>query len=125
MDVLIASGQPNLRFSLEVFLRQQPGILVTGTVSNTKSLLAMIHLDQPDLVVVDWALPGRLLEDVLAEVKAAEHAPHIIVLTKDTDRSHAALAAVADELLLQADDPAGLLAAIGRIRLGDHDVEEE
>ena len=115
MDILIASGQPNLRFSLEVFLRQQPGIVVIGTVSNAESLLAIIHTAWPDLVVMDWELPGCSPVKVLSEVKAAEHPPYFIILGKELDTAQVALAAGADEFLVQGDDPpATLLAAIYR-----------
>jgi DNA-binding NarL/FixJ family response regulator len=115
MDVLLASGQPNLRFSLEVFLRQQPGIVVVGIVSNAKSLLAIIHAARPDLVILDWELPGRSPVEVLSEVKAAEPPPYFIILGKESNASQVALDAGADEFLVQGDDPpAKLLAAIRR-----------
>ena len=117
MDILIASGQPNLRFGLEVFLRQQPGLVVIGTVSNVESLLAIIHTARPDLVVMDWELPGYPPVKVLSEVKAAEHPPHFIILGKELDTAQVALAAGADEFLVQGDDPpTTLLAAIHRAR---------
>ena len=115
MDIIIASGQPNLRFSLEVFLRQQPGLVVIGTVSNVKSLLAIIHTARPDLVVMDWALSSYPPVKVLSEVKAAEHPPHFIILGKESNAAQVALDAGADEFLVQGDDPpTTLLAAIHR-----------
>jgi DNA-binding NarL/FixJ family response regulator len=115
MDILIASGQPNLRFSLEVFLRQQPGLVVIGTVSDAESLLAVIHTARPDLVVLDWELPSYPLVKVLSEVKAAEHPPHFIVLGKELNTAQVALDAGADEFLGHWDDPpTTLLAAIRR-----------
>lgn len=115
MDIIIASGQPNLRFSLEVFLRQQPGLVVIGTVSNVKSLLAIIHTARPDLVVMDWALSSYPPVKVLSELKAAEHPPHFIILGKESNAAQVALDAGADEFLVQGDDPpTTLLAAIHR-----------
>ena len=130
MDILIASEQANLRFSLEVFLRQQPGLVVIGTVSNAKSLLAIIHTAPPDLVVMDWELPGYLPVKVLSEVKAAEHPPYFIILGKESNASQVALDAGADEFLVQGDDPpAKLLAAIRRAGssepAADQGAEEE
>ena len=117
MDIIIASGQPNLRFGLEVLLRQQPGLVVIGTVSNAESLLAIIHTAWPDLVVMDWELPGYPPVKVLSEVKAAEHPPYFIILGKELDTAQVALAAGADEFLVQGDDPPiTLLAAIHRAR---------
>ena len=42
MDVIIASSQSNLRFSLEVFLRQQSGIVILGTVTILAGIVAVI-----------------------------------------------------------------------------------
>ncbi len=130
MDVLIASGQPNLRFSLEVFLRQQPGIVIIGTVSNAESLLALIQTARPDLVVMDWDLPGCSPVEVLSEVKAVEHPLHCIILGKELDTSQVALDAGADEFLVQGDDPpTTLLAAIRRVgsseEVPDQDADDQ
>ena len=126
MDILIASGQPNLRFSLEVLLRQQPGIVVIGTVSNTESLLAIIQAARPNLVVMDWELPGCSPVKVLAKVKAAEPPPHFIILGKELDTSQVALDAGADEFLVQGDDsPTTLLAAIRRARSSEEAPDQD
>ena len=119
MDVLIASGQPNLRFSLEVYLRQQPGIVVAGSVSTTESLLAVIHAASPDVVIMDWALPGREKAGLLSEAKAAESSPYFVILGRDENASRAALDAGADDFLLQGDYPADLWAAIRRFASDD------
>jgi len=125
MDVLIASGQPNLRFGLEVFLRQQSGLVIVGTVSNADGLLAMIHAAQPNLVIMDWELPDRLPVEVLSEAKTAEHTPHFIILGKDLNTSPAAMDAGADEFLLQGDYPANLLAAIRRVGSSKPAVDQD
>jgi DNA-binding NarL/FixJ family response regulator len=119
MDVLIASGQPNLRFSLEVFLRQQPGIVIIGTVSNAASLLAIVYAARPNLVIMDWELPGCSPVEVLSEVKAAEYPPQVIILGKDLSASQAAIDAGADGFLLQGDYPTNLLAIIRRVGLSE------
>ena len=128
MDILIVCEQSSLRFSLEVFLRQQPGIVVIGTVNSAESMSAIIHTARPDLVVMDWDLPGCSPVDVLTKIKAVEHTPHFIVLGKDINTAQIALDAGADEFLIWGDDPpSSLLAAIHRVGSGkqpsDHGVE--
>jgi DNA-binding NarL/FixJ family response regulator len=126
MDILIASEQSNLRFSLEVFLRQQPGIVVMAAVNSTESLSAIIHTARPDLVMMDWDLPGRSPVEVLTEIKAIEHAPHFIILGKDVDTAQIALGAGADEFLIWGDDaPTSLLAAIHRVGSGKQPSDQD
>jgi DNA-binding NarL/FixJ family response regulator len=125
MDILIASGQPNLRFGLEVFLKQQPGLVIIGIVNDSESMLAIIYTAQPDLVVMDWELASHPPVKVLSEIKAAEHPPYFIVLGKELNTTQIALDAGADEFLVQDDPPTTLLAAIDRARSGGKGPDQD
>ena len=112
MDIVLASARADLRFSMEVLLREQPGIVVTGTTTGSEGLLALIETTLPVLVILDWDLPGRPIEDVLAKAQAVDHPPYVIVLGKDAPTGRIALAAGADDFVLYGDSPQYLLDAI-------------
>lgn len=116
MDILLASARPDLRFALEVLLREQPGVTVTGTATGTEGLLALVGSTSPELVILDWDLPGRPPADVLARVRALDPPPYLIVLGRSQSNERAALAAGADAFVLRGAPPDELLAAIERAR---------
>jgi DNA-binding NarL/FixJ family response regulator len=117
MDILLASAQSDQRFALEVLLREQPGLAVTGTATGSEGLLALAQSTCPDLVLVNWDLPGRPMADVLAVVCALDCRPQIIVLGRDARDRQAVLAAGADAYVLQGDAPDQLLAAVQQARV--------
>jgi DNA-binding NarL/FixJ family response regulator len=116
MDIVLASARADLRFSMEVLLREQPGVVVTGTATGSEGLLALIETTSPILAILDWDLPGRAIEDVLARAQAADRRPYIIVLGKDAPTERIALAAGADDFVLYGDSPQYLLDAVQQAR---------
>ena len=116
MDILLASARSDLRFALEVLLREERGVAVVGTATGTEGLLALVETTCPDLVIFDWDLPGRPPAGVLAGARAFDCPPYIIVLGKDRAIEQPALNAGADAFVLRGDPPAQLLAAVRQAR---------
>jgi CheY-like chemotaxis protein len=75
--------------------------------------LALFSSEQPDLVVLDWNLPGRSGAEVLQELKATRPDLPVIVLTAD----QRADAGGADAFLLKPFSPLELLDLIERLLL--------
>ena len=115
MDVVLASKEHDLRLALELLLREEPGVYVVGTASHAEALLALVRSACPDLVLLDWDLPGGPLTEVLARVKSTDCIPKIIVLSKDADAEDEALAAGADAFVIKGDPPKRLLAAFFQV----------
>jgi DNA-binding NarL/FixJ family response regulator len=116
MDIVLASQKHDLRLALELLLREEPGAYVVGTASHAEALLALIRTACPDLVLLDWDLPGQPLTEVLAQVRSADYVPKIIVLSQDVDAEEWALAAGADAFVVKGDPPKQLLAAFRQVR---------
>lgn len=115
MDIVLASQEYDLRLALELLLREEPGAYVVGTVSHADALQALIQATNPDLVLLDWDLPGQPLAEVLAQVKSADYIPKIIVLSKDAEARGAAVAAGADAFVIKGDPPKQLLVAFRQV----------
>jgi DNA-binding NarL/FixJ family response regulator len=116
VDVVLASARSDLRFALEVFLREQPGVVVVGTATGARGLLALIRTTCPDLVILDWGLPGQPLAKVLDEARAHEQPPSTIVLGRDEFDRQPALDAGADVYVQRGDPPETLLVALRQLR---------
>jgi DNA-binding NarL/FixJ family response regulator len=116
MDVVLASAKSDLRFALEVLLREQPGVSVVGTATGASGLLALIDSTSPDLVILDRSLPGRPWPDLLTAVCAGGARPCLIVLGKDQAARQEALGAGADAFVQLGDPPDSLLEAVEAAR---------
>ena len=69
----------------------------------------------PDLVLLDWDLPGQPPANVVAEVASTDPRPRIIVLGKDAGDRQVALAAGADGSVVKGDPPQQLLLALRQL----------
>ena len=57
MRVLIGDDQPQVRSTLQILLKQEPGVRVVSEASEIKGLLAQVQAIHPDLVLRDWDYP--------------------------------------------------------------------
>ena len=112
LNILIGDAQPRVRFGLRLLLEQQPGWRVAGEAEDVQALLEHVHYGCPDLVLLDWELPGMPAQELLAVIRQA--CPHLrVVLMSGRDElRQAALQAGADVFAYKADPPEKLLRQI-------------
>ena len=117
MRLFIADADQELRTVLQILLHQEPGMSVVGIAVEAKGLLAQVAASQPDVVLMDWFLPGRPATDVLADLHALERRPQIIVLSVRPEVENEAKAAGADAFVVKGHHPNSLLRAIETLRI--------
>jgi DNA-binding NarL/FixJ family response regulator len=117
MRVYLADDQTNVRFALRTLLSGQPGIDVVGEALDGRALLQGVSAAQPDLVLLDWGLPGVPTQELIAGMRTACPGLTVIVLSGRLEVRSAARAAGADCFISKADPPGDLLAAV--MSLGD------
>jgi DNA-binding NarL/FixJ family response regulator len=115
MRILIADDESNVRFALRVLLEQRSGLCVVGEAADAQGLLAQVQATRPDLVLLDWGLPGLGADELLAALREEGSGPAVIVLGVRTGIEKAALDAGADAFVSKVDQPEQLLAAISSI----------
>ena len=116
MHVLVATEQADLRLAIELYISEEPGVHIVGTASEAASLRAMLQTSCPELVLLDWELPGHPPASLLAEARRLDPRPQVIILGKDLAAKQAALAAGADAFVLKGHPPRHLLTAIWQCR---------
>jgi DNA-binding NarL/FixJ family response regulator len=112
VNLLIGDAQPRVRFGLRVLLEQHPGWHVTGEAENARALLDQIHLGCPDLVLLDWELPGMPAQELLAVIRRACPRLGVVFMSGNYDLRQVALKAGADVFAYKADPPENLLELI-------------
>lgn len=112
MRILLADGQPKVRFGLRVLLKRQPGLKIVGEATNADDLLAQMETDCPDLVLLGWGLPGLKKADLLSSLRRVCPDLCVIALSGRSETRRAALEAGADAFVYKCDPPERLLMAI-------------
>src|SRR5512137_1191119 len=96
LNILIGDAQLRVRFGLHILLEEQPGWRVIGEAANAPALLDRIRGGCPDLVLLDWELPGMSAEELLATVRRACPDLRVIFMSGNDELRDAALQAGAD-----------------------------
>lgn len=118
MKILLADDQSRVRFALRVLLEQQDGWKVVGEVAEARELLERVRITQPDLVVVDWDLPGLDSVELLKELREICPTLRIAVLSEQQELQRAVLEAGADAFASKANPPEQFLAEIKKCENG-------
>lgn len=112
MRILLATGDTDLRLSMELLLSEEPGIKILGGTSDTEGFIALVESTYPDLALLDWDLPGRPVEEVLSQIQSFEVPPKLIVLGRHPGSKESALEAGVDAYVDKGEPPEKLLAAL-------------
>jgi DNA-binding NarL/FixJ family response regulator len=111
MHVLLADKRAEVRSALRFLLEQEPGVIVVGTVADVPSLLAQSAAFEPDLVLLDWELPGSQATDLLPALRARRRT-FVIALSGRPEARNEALAAGVDAFASKGEPPERLLATL-------------
>jgi DNA-binding NarL/FixJ family response regulator len=113
MRVLLADDQPKVRSALRLLLEQEPELSVVGEAATAEGLLAQVRAAHPDLVLLDWELPGlQAAHPLLPALRALNPCLSVIALSGRPEVYQAALAAGADAFVSKGDPPERLLSAV-------------
>jgi DNA-binding NarL/FixJ family response regulator len=131
MRVLMADHQTSVRSALRRLLFEVPGFLVVGEAIRAGDLLDQAIATQPDLVLLDWELPGLSVKNYstttsLHQAKQARHnllvilhslhsRPKVIALSGRPEVRQAALDAGADAFVSKGDSPERLITTLRTI----------
>jgi len=115
--ILIAERQLAVRLALSGFLRSQQNVNVVGEVDNSLDLMAQAKATCPDLMLLDWDLPGQSAPDLVLALRHLNCQPRVIVLSARQGSARAALDAGADAFVYKGDGPKRLLTAIRSVLL--------
>jgi len=118
IHILIGDASPRVRFGLRVLLEQQQGWKVAGEVEDAQALLESVRYGCPDLVLLDWELPGMPAQELLTVIRQACPHPWIIFMSGKNELRQVALQAGADFFAYKADPPEKLLGLIRGLLAG-------
>lgn len=116
MRIVLADDQSKVLFALHTLLERYPEYVIVGEASNADELILKIPETNPDLVILDWQLPGMKQIGSLSAVRECRPNLIVIVLSGRPELSQAALDAGADAFVSKIDPPERLIGTIARFQ---------
>lgn len=115
LRVVVADDQADVRYALRTLLQlaRELEAEVVGEVANTSNLLAQVEVLQPDVLLLDWKLPGTRVVEYLRSLYPPMR---IIVLSVRAEARQSALDAGADAFVYKGDPVEKLVEAIQNVR---------
>lgn len=115
MRILLADDRPKLRFGLKLLLKREPDFNIIGEATDAESLWDKLETLQPDLLLLDWELPGLNPADTVSRLRAILPRLKVIALSGRLEARQIALVAGADAFVSKSKPPSQLLAVLRTI----------
>jgi len=119
MRVLLADDQVWLRSAIKLLLELEANIEIVGEAVDTSQLIEMNGRLNPDIVLLDWELPGvrrsNAKENLMVTLRANNKELLVVVLSGRPESCRAAMEAGANAFVSKADPPEQFLAALRKV----------
>lgn len=112
MRVLVADDQAKVRSAIRLLLEQAADIKVLGEAVDATGLLDWVSVVCPDLVLLDWELPGCDAEELLGAIRGTCSRVKVVAMSGRPHAREEAVAAGADAFVSKGDPPECLLEAV-------------
>lgn len=112
MRILLADDQLNIRSGLKLQFAQIPGLQVIGEAADAAALLRMVAQTEPDLLFMDWELPGLPPQQLLRLLWYERPSLTIIAMSSRPEASPASRKAGVDLFLSKTDPPDFVLSIV-------------
>ena len=112
MRITLADNRRKVRFALRALLEQQAEVNVVGEAVDAQNLLAQVAEICPDVILLDWELPGMAADDLLSALRRKCPDILVVALSGRVSARGAALAAGVDAFVSKGEPPERLLSAI-------------
>jgi DNA-binding response OmpR family regulator len=107
--ILVADNDARVRSALQTLLRQESGQIQLRESGDLDSLATQVKEFRPDLVLLDWELPGRPAAALLLALHRLDYHPYVIVLSTRPELEQDARNVGADGFVCKGDSPEQLL----------------
>ena len=114
MRIMLADKRRKVRFALRALLERQTGMEVIAEAADAQDLLARVKEGCPDVVLLDWELPGMGANELLSALRQVCPDLLVVALSGRVAARKASLAAGVDAFVSKGDPPERLLSAIDR-----------
>lgn len=110
--IFLAEGENHVRAALRLQIELQDAYQVSGEAEHTECLLAQVCQKPPDVILLDWHLPGINPQRLIHTLR--EHCPTtilIVISVKTEDKKSSASYGI-DGFLSKQQSPASFITAL-------------
>lgn len=118
MKVVLADDEKQVCSALALLLRTKAEVSIVGEVSHTDDLQLLVQSTHPNLVLLDWELPGMATNDLLHVLHALDPDLVVIALSGQPEARLAAIAAGADGFISKGEPPEKILRTLRSVEPG-------
>lgn len=112
MRVLLIDNLEEERSALRWLFRQDPELSVVGEAAEADGLLTQLRTTQPDIVLMNWELPGLLASEFIRMLRGGSCPAKVVVYSKHPEANQDALAAGADAFVSKREPVQDLLNTV-------------
>jgi DNA-binding response OmpR family regulator len=109
--IFVACSDESLRIALLLLIDHVPGMAVIGITDRLPNLLSQLWATDPDVLLLEWELPIKEIEELLSDICNLSHRPIIIVLSSKPEEQGKITTAGAD-YFIPKDTPPDMLIPI-------------
>lgn len=119
--ILLVDDHPFMRAGLAGLIERQPDLVVCGEAGNPSEAFRELARSKPDLVLTDLTMPGRSGLEFIKDLRAAQPALAILVISMHDEvvQAERALRAGARGYIMKEAGGENLLAAIRQVLRGE------
>jgi DNA-binding NarL/FixJ family response regulator len=117
--VLIADREPNVRSALKLFFESSDDCQQVGEAMHTDEVLKYVCRHAPDMLLLDWELPGQALDYFIFVIRMIYPDLLIIALGLSGKHRDEALAAGANAFINKLGFPEQLLETVDEVWTSD------
>ncbi len=111
--ILLADDDRSLRSALSLLIETRLGTRLSGEAANMETLLEQMQTIQPEIVILDWDLPGLPAQDRVQSLKNLR--PSVKVVVSNTSRGTEMQTSSADAFLCKTDPPEMIISTLQSI----------
>jgi DNA-binding NarL/FixJ family response regulator len=116
--IFLADDELNVRQALRLLL-EQAGFTVVGEARNAESLMNQVCTFPPDVILMDWELPGLRARRLMTTLRGYYPETKVIALSVRPDAQPNAFAVGVDAFVSKGDPSDELLATLRSITMED------
>ncbi len=118
MHIIVADDHPQVRSALGLLIEHEPELRVVGEATTAEDLLTQIEEKLPDLILLDWELPGLPPGELVRKMRSRWPNLLIIALSGQPDAHRHALLGGVDDFISKSHSPEQVLIVLRAFNAG-------
>lgn len=114
--IVLADDQVSVRSALRLLLEQEGGFEVVAETADATGLLLAAAEKMPDLVLLDWELPGLPARQLLRLLRYEQPLLKVVAMSSRPEACRAALDADVQAFVSKSESPQQVLSSIRALR---------